>query len=57
MTHVIASIVGDPVWAVVAAALTVLAYAATAWVIFHEPRSRTPGPGHPAYEGRDEDED
>ncbi len=52
----IASIVGSPGWAVVAAVLVVLAYTMTAWVIFHEPGAKTPGPGHPAYEG-DEDED
>ena len=52
----IGSYIGNPWWGAVAAAMVVVAFAFTAWVIFHEPRQRTPGPGHPAYEG-DEDED
>ncbi len=56
MMDLIGSFVGNPWWGVFASAMLVLAFAMTAWVIFHEPRSRKPGPGHPAYEG-DEDED
>ncbi len=52
----IASMVGNPWWGILASVLVVAAFTMTAWVVFHEPRSRTPGPGHPAYEG-DEDED
>ena len=52
----IGSYIGNPWWGAVAAAMVVVAFAFTGWVIFHEPRQRTPGPGHPAYEG-DEDED
>lgn len=52
----IASIIGDPVWAVIAAVVVVFAFLATYYVLIHEPKARTPGPGHPAFEG-DEDED
>ena len=51
-----ANIVGDPTWALIAVVVLVFAFLATYYLLIHEPPARTPGPGHPAYEG-DEDED
>lgn len=52
----IASIVGSPGWAWVAAIVLVVSFVLTYYILMHEPKARVPGPGHPAYEG-DEDDD
>ena len=53
----IASIVGNPVWAVIAAAVAVFAFLGSYYIFIHEPPDRHPGPGHPAYEGDEDDDD
>jgi hypothetical protein len=57
MMSMIASIVGDPAWGVVAAAVAVFAFLGMYFILVHEPPARTPGPGHPAYEGDEDDDD
>ena len=52
----IGSIVGSPTWAVVAAIVLVVCFVLTYYILIHDPRPRTPGPGHPAYEGDEDDE-
>lgn len=52
----IATLIGDPTWIIIAAVSAPAAFVLTFYLLAHQPRGRRPQAGHPAFEGDDEDE-
>jgi len=52
----LATLIGNPTWNVIAAVSAPVAFAITFFLLAHEPRKRRLHPGHPAFEGDDEDD-
>ena len=52
-----ATLIGNTTWIVIAAVSAPVAFAITFYLLAHEPKKRQLRPGHPAYEGDDDDLD
>jgi hypothetical protein len=52
----LATLIGNPTWIIVAAVSAPVAFALTFYLLAHQPRGRRPEAGHPAFEGEEEDD-